>query len=182
LAVRRFCETVAFKESAMPRALWTATLLALTVLAGCKTRPADPPPAARSTEPARTAAPAPALPDSPRPADPPAAPPAPPAAAQPPAAGAEAEARSIATMQQLADTLAADIKDCEKLAVDLKAFIADHRPLLRQLIAAAEQPAGRAAAANHAAASAAARTLQSAMTVCAGTSSVAAAMKELPAD
>ena len=163
----------------MSRALCTATLLALTLQAGCKTKPADPPPAARANEPARSGAPAtPALPDPPRPAEPPAAAPAAPA----PATGPEAEARNIATMQQLADTLAADIKDCEKLGVDLKAFIVDHRPLLRQLIAAADQPAGHGDTANRAAAAAAARTLQSAMTVCAGTSSVAAAMKELPAD
>lgn len=159
----------------MSRTFRTAMLLAVTLLAGCKTRPADPPAAARPTGATRSApGAAPALPD---PQAPSAA-----APAAPPATPAEAQARNIAAMQHLADTLADDARDCEKLAVDLKAFIAENRPLLVQLMAAANRPTDDLpSGSNHAAAGAAARKLQTAMTTCAATSSVAAAMKDLPA-
>jgi hypothetical protein len=154
----------------MSRTFRTAMLLAVTLLAGCKTKQADPPAAARPAEATRSApGAAPALPD----------PQAPSAAA--PATPAEAQARNIAALQHLADTLADDARDCEKLAVDLKAFIAGNRPLLAQLMAAANRPADDlASGANHTAAAAAARKLQTAMSTCAATSSVAAAMKDLP--
>lgn len=150
------------------------TLLLLALLAGCKTKQADPPPAAKPIEVARSApGVAPALPD-------PQAPSAP-ASAAPPATSAEAQARNIAAMQHLADTLAGDTQDCEKLAVDLKAFIADNRAVLAQLMAAANRPTDDApSGASHAAAAAAARKLQTAMTTCAATASVVAAMKDLP--
>lgn len=149
------------------------TLLILALLAGCKTKQTDPPPAAKPTEAVRSApGAAPALPD------PPASPAAPAAA---PAAPADTQARNIAAMQHLADTLAGDTQDCEKLAVDLKAFIADNRAVLAQLIAAANRPTDAApSGASHAAAAAVARKLQTAMAACATTASVAAAMKDLP--
>ena len=156
----------------MSRTFRTAMLLAAALLAGCKTKQADPPPAARPTEARSAPGAAPALPDSP-------AGTATPAAA--PATPAEAQARNIAAMQQLADTLAADASDCEKLAVDLKAFIADNRAVLAELMTAANRPVDDApTGANRAAAAAAARKLQTAMATCGATSSVAAAMKELP--
>jgi hypothetical protein len=160
------------KESAMSRTFRTAMLLAVTLLAGCKAKQADPPPAARPTEAARRApGAAPALPD----------PQAPGSSAAAPATPAEAQARNLAAMQRLADTLAADAQDCEKLAVDLKAFIAENRPVLGQLMAAANRPTDDApSGASHAAAATAARKLQTAMSTCAATSSVAAAMKDLP--
>jgi hypothetical protein len=148
-------------------------LLAATLLAGCKTKPADPP-AARPAE-ARRSAPgaAPALPD-----------PQAPAAAAPASPGQahdEAQARNIAALQHLADTLADDTRDCDKLAVDLKAFIAGNRPLLAELMAAASRPTDDLpGGANHTAAAVAGRKLQSAMAACGATSSVAAAMKDLP--
>ena len=150
------------------------TLLILALLAGCKTKQADPPAAAKPAEVTRSApGVAPALPD-------PQAPSAP-ASAAPPATPADAQARNIAAMQHLADTLAGDAQDCEKLAVDLKAFIADNRAVLAQLMAAANRPTDDApSGARHAAAAAAARKLQTAMTTCAATASVAAAMKDLP--
>jgi hypothetical protein len=155
----------------------TAILLAMTLLAGCKTKQADPPAAARPTEAARSAPGAtPALPDPQA-----ASPAAPGAATAAPATPAEAQVRNIAAMQQLADTLAADTSDCEKLAVDLKAFIAANRAVLAQLMAAASRPADDApTGANRAAAADAARKLQTAMATCAATASVAAAMKDLP--
>jgi hypothetical protein len=172
-------EPSGLKESAMSRTFRTAMLLAVTLLAGCKTKQADPPPAVRPTEVARSApGAAPALPD-PQAATA-AAPAAAPAAAAP-ATPAEAQTRNIAAMQHLADTLAGDAQDCEKLAVDLKAFIAENRPVLAQLMAAANRPSDAApSAANHAAAAAAARKLQTAMATCGATASVAAAMKDLP--
>jgi hypothetical protein len=159
----------------MSRTFRTAMLLAAALLAGCKTKQADPPPAARPPEAARSApGAAPALPDSP--SSGPAAP-----AAPVPATPAEAQARNIAAMQHLADTLAGDGQDCEKLAVDLKAFIAENRAVLTQLMAASNRPTEDApTGATRAAAAAAARTLQTAMATCGATSSVAAAMKDLP--
>ena len=160
----------------MSRTFRTAMLLAVTLLAGCKTKQADPP-AARPTEAARSAPGAsPALPDPQTPG-----PAAPSAAAAAPATPAEAQVRNIAAMQHLADTLAGDAQDCEKLAVDLKAFIAENRGVLTQLMTAANRPSDDApSGANRAAASAAARKLQTAMATCAATASVAAAMKDLP--
>lgn len=158
----------------MSRTFRTAMLLAATLLAGCKTRPADPPAAARPAE-ARRSAPgaAPALPDP--------QPPSAPASATPGQAQDQAQARNIAALQHLADTLADDGKDCEKLAVDLKAFIAGNRTLLAELMTAANRPTDDLpSGANHTAAAAAARKLQTAMAMCAATSSVAAAMKDLP--
>jgi hypothetical protein len=153
------------------------TLLILALLAGCKTKQADPPAAAKPIEVARSApGVAPALPDPQAPSTS-----APAAPAAPPATPAEAQARNIAAMQHLADTLAGDAQDCEKLAVDLKAFIAENRAVLAQLMAAANRPTDDApSGASHAAAVAAARKLQTAMTTCAATTSVAAAMKDLP--
>jgi hypothetical protein len=153
-------------------------LLAAALLAGCKTKPADPPPATRPTEAARSApGAAPALPDSqPSGTAAPAAP-----AAPAPATPAEAQARNIAAMQHLADTLAGDGQDCEKVAVDLRAFIAGNRAVLTQLMASANRPIDDAPiGATRAAAADAARKLQTAMATCAATSSVAAAMKDLP--
>ena len=162
----------------MSRTFRTAMLLAVTLLAGCKTKQADPPPSAKPTEAARSApGTAPALPD-PQTASP-AAPAAPAAAA--PATPTEVQTRNIAAMQHLADTLAGDAQDCEKLAVDLKAFIAENRAVLAQLMAAANRPIDDApTGATRAAAADAARKLQTAMATCAATSSVAAAMKDLP--
>jgi hypothetical protein len=162
------------KESAMSRTFRTAMLLAVALLAGCKTKQADPPPATRPTA-AATSAPgaAPALPDPQT---------SPAASAAAPATATEAQTRNIAAMQHLADTLAGDTQDCEKLAVDLKAFIADNQAVLAQLMAAANRPTDDApTGASRAAAAAAARKLQTAMTTCAATASVAAAMKDLPA-
>jgi hypothetical protein len=159
----------------MSRTFRTAMLLAVT-LAGCKTKQADPPPAAQPTEAARAApGAAPALPDSPS-----SGPAGPAAVAPAPATPAEAQARNIAAMQHLADTLAGDAQDCEKLAVDLKAFIAENRAVLAQLMAAANRPIDDAPTGATRAAADAARKLQTAMATCGATSSVAAAMKDLP--
>ncbi|MBC7974075.1 MAG: hypothetical protein H7138_03755 [Myxococcales bacterium] len=66
--------------------------------------------------------------------------PAPVAPAQPAAAPAaavagnsELENKGITMMQRMADMFVADAEDCEKLAVDIKAFIVEHRELIGQL-------------------------------------------------
>jgi len=156
----------------MSRTFRTALLLAVTLVAGCKTKQADPPSAAKQAGTARSApATTPALPD---PA--PSAPAAPAAAAMP--SPAETQARNMAAMRSLADTLAADATDCEKLAVDLKGFITENRPLVAMLVAAANWPSDdRQAGSDQATAAAVARKLHDAVATCASTSSVAAAMK-----
>lgn len=158
----------------MSRTFRTAMLLAVTLLAGCKTEQPDPPSAAR---PARTARSAPrvspALPDPPR-----SAPEAPPAVAL--GAPAETHARNMAAMQHLADTLTSDATDCDKLAVDLRGFIAENRPLVAMLVAAANWPSdARQAGSDHASAATVARQLHAAVVACAGTPGVASAMKDL---
>jgi hypothetical protein len=87
----------------------------------------------------------------------------------------------MAAVQHLADTLAADATDCEKLAVDLKGFIAENRPLVAMLVAAANWPTDdRQTGSDHATAAAVARKLHTATATCATTPSVVAAMKDLP--
>jgi hypothetical protein len=49
------------------------------------------------------------------------------------AGNTELENKGIAMMQRMGDMFAADAEDCEKLAVDIKAFIVEHRELLSQL-------------------------------------------------
>jgi len=156
-------------SATFPGTFRTAALVALVALTACKTRQAEPP-AAKPTEPPRSAqGPVPTLPESSRSADP---------AAQ--AAAAQAQARGIAAIQHLADTLTADARDCDKLAVDLRAFIAGNRPLLAALMTSASQPADPEVA-DRPAASAAARSLQTAMAGCLASPAVADAMKQLPA-
>jgi hypothetical protein len=172
LAIRRFLwNRRAPEEISMSRTHCTAMLMAMTLLAGCKTQRQDPPSAAKPAGTARSPAKAtPALPDPPPSAS---------AAALPPPA--ETQARNMAAMQHLADTLTADATDCEKLAVDLKGFVAENQPLVAMLVAAANWPTDdRATGSDYATAAAVARKLHTAMTTCAATSSVAAAMKGLP--
>ena len=115
----------------MSRTFLAATLVA--ALACCKTsaRTDSPAPEAAS-KPVAAAKPAaqPALPTATEPAPAPA--PAPPE----PAAGSntELETRGLAAMQRMADMFAADARDCDRLASDLKAFIADNKPLIAQLV------------------------------------------------
>lgn len=165
----------------MLRRFRIATLSAVMTVAACKTsdKPAPPAPA-----PARTAAPA-AKPTAPTavPADPAAKPadPAPTAAVT-----RELQGKAVAMMQRMADMFAADGKDCEKLAADLKAFIADNKDLLSRLEAmeAQESSEERGAFLTRIASVQAdvAVKMQGAMTACAANPSVLAAMKEFPAE
>lgn len=63
----------------------------------------------------------------------PAAPPAPALTAAAVPGNSELENKGVAMMQRLADTFAADAADCDKLAVDIKAFVVQNRELLGQL-------------------------------------------------
>jgi len=58
--------------------------------------------------------------------------PAPTAAANVPG-NSELENKGVAMMQQMADMFAADAKDCDKLATDIKSFVVQHKELLGQL-------------------------------------------------
>jgi hypothetical protein len=166
------------KEIAMLRSFRIATVLAGTVsavmmIAACKTdKPATPAPAA----PAASVTPA----ASAKPVDPAAKP------AAPAATNSELETRGIAMMQHLADVFAADGKDCDKLAADIKAFVADNKPLLTQLAALDQQQndAQRDAfsARNAEVQAAVAAKMQGAMTACGANPGVLAAMKEFPGE
>jgi uncharacterized protein (UPF0212 family) len=166
----------------MFRTLWTATLVT-AALAACKTRQADPSQAqAPAAAPTRTAGrpPAPALPDQP------AEPPAGPSSAAAGAPGTEVETRGIAAMQHLADAITADAKDrnCDKVASDLRTFVADNKALIGELVAMQQRAttAPRSSSANRVAAVAIGQSLQTALAACAGNAGVAAAMQGFPAE
>ena len=168
----------------MSRTFLAAMLVA--VLASCKTsdktgKPAPgiaPPPVATASKPAAQ----PALPAAPEPAAPATPPPAVPAAGS----NTELETKGLAAMQRMADLFAADARDCDRLAADLKAFIADNKPLIAQLITLEDHQsdAQRAAFTRRNAATQAAIGLkmQSALTSCASNPGVLAAMKEFPGE
>jgi hypothetical protein len=98
----------------------------------------------------------------------------------------ELEAKGLAMMQRLADIVVADARDCEKLAADLKAFAAQNKQLLAQLVAVESQETEGQRAAfsqrNAAVQVAVAQKMQSAMTACAGNPSVLAALQEFPGE
>lgn len=71
-------------------------------------------------------------PAKPAPAKPP-EPPKPPVQDQAPPTPAELEAKSFTIVEKMGDLFLADAKDCDKLAVDLKAFIAENKPIMLQL-------------------------------------------------
>lgn len=165
-------------------ALFSATMLA----AACKKSDK---PATMAPEATTKAA------DSPRPADPTAKPadpaakpadPAPPAAPPPAATGtnSELENKGVAMMQQMADMFATDAKDCEKLATDVKGFIAQNKELLGQLMAMekkqTEQERTAFEARNKAVQETMMQKMTPAMTTCRDNKSLEAAMKEFPTD
>ncbi|HEU4729625.1 MAG TPA: hypothetical protein VFT22_17135 [Kofleriaceae bacterium] len=160
-------------------ALFSVTLMA----AACKSdKPAS---TAGATKPAETTKPA----DPAKPADPPAKPADPAAApAAPAAAGGNTELqdKGIAMMQSMADVFASDAKDCEKLAVDMKAFITKNKELLTQLMAMekkmtdAEKSAFEAR--NKTTQAAMMEKMTPAMNACRDNKSLEAAMKEFPTD
>jgi uncharacterized lipoprotein YajG len=118
--------------------------------------------------------------------------PAKPAPAKPvaPAATAggnsELENKGIAMMQRMGDLFAADAADCEKLAVDIKAFIVQNRELLGQLTELERSQSDPEKAAfetrNKPVQDAVVAKMDPAMEKCGQNPSVQAAMKNFPAD
>jgi hypothetical protein len=165
----------------MSRTFLAAMLVA--ALACCKTSKTDSP----APEPARSVAVAtpaaqPALPAATEPAAPPAAAPAEPTAGS----NTELETKGIATMQRMADMFAADARDCERLATDLKAFIAENKPLIAQLVELEDHQSDAARAAftrrNAQTQAQIGLKMQQALTTCASNPGVLAAMKEFPGE
>jgi hypothetical protein len=163
-------------------ALFSATML----VAACKksdkpaeTKPAD---TTKAGDPSKPADPA-AKPDPAKPADP-AAKPAEPAAAT--GTNSELETKGIAMMQKMADVFAADEKDCEKLATDIKAFAAENKALFTELTAMekkqSEQEKAAFEARNKGVQEAVMKKMGPTMTACGSNANVQAAMKEFPAD
>jgi hypothetical protein len=150
----------------MPRTLTIALFTATMVVAACN-KPAG--------EPVATPGP---------PAGPVAATPARSAVAA--GKNTELETRGLALMHQMAELFAADAKDCDKLAVDVQAFIAQHRPLLVELttLEKAQSPAERKAfeVRNQAAKDAVADKMGPAMAACREHPSLVAAMRDFPGD
>jgi len=101
-------------------------LVLLVVSSACKTdnqpKPA-PAPAPEAPKPAPVKPPEPPVkrPD----------PTPPPEAAKP--TDAELEAKSFTMVEKMGDLFIADAKDCDKLAIDLKAFITENKPMMLQL-------------------------------------------------
>jgi hypothetical protein len=116
----------------MSRAFPLVLLSVLLVTIACKKSET---PAGTKTEEAKPADPAKA--DPAKAAEPAKADPAKPADPAPAAAGGGAnsalENKGIAMMQKLGDVFANDAKDCDKLAVDLKAFLAENKALIKEM-------------------------------------------------
>jgi hypothetical protein len=153
-------------------ALFSATMMA----AACKNadKPATMAPEATTKAAAST-----------KPADP-AAKPADPVAASASGTNSELETKGVAMMQRMADMFAADAQDCEKLATDVKGFIAQNKELLGQLMAMekkqSEQERTAFEARNKAAQAAMMQKMTPAMNACRDNKSLEAAMKEFPTD
>ena len=92
------------------------------VVGACKT----------DNQPKPAPAPAPA-PEVTKPAPAPAKPPEAPAPPAGKPTDTELEAKSFTMVEKMGDLFIADAKDCDKLAVDLKAFIAENKPVMLQL-------------------------------------------------
>jgi uncharacterized lipoprotein YajG len=122
--------------------------------------------------------------DQPGPAKPVAAKPAAPVATA--AGNSELENKGIAMMQRMSDLFAGDAADCEKLAVDIKAFIVQNRELLGQLTelerSQSEQEKSAFEARNKPVQDAVVAKMDPAMEKCGQNPSVQAAMKDFPAD
>ena len=158
LASRRFCETVPL---AMSRTLSIA--VSLTMMLACSKAdqpgPAKPDPATvKPAEPAPAAVPG----------------------------NSALENKGVALMQRMADMFAADRADCEKLAVDIKAFIVQNKELLTQLteLERTQSEAEKAAfeTRNKTVQDAVVAKMSPTINACGDNPHVEAAMKEFPAE
>jgi hypothetical protein len=102
------------------------------------------------------------------------------------AGNSELENKGIAMMQRMGDMFAADATDCEKLAVDIKAFIVQHRELLAQLTelerSQSDQEKLAFEARNKPVQDAVAAKIDPALAACGDNPNVQAAMKDFPTD
>lgn len=96
------------------------------------------------------------------------------------------EGEAIALMQQMGDIFSANLKDCDKLAVELKAFIGEHRAALGAMTAmlsklsAAEQAAFEQR--NKATQDAISQKMQAGVMACGQNPNVQAALRDLPGE
>lgn len=122
--------------------------------------------------------------DQPGPAKPAPAKPATPAAMA--GGNSELENKGIAMMQRMGDVFAADAADCEKLAVDIKAFIVQNRELLGQLNelerSQSDQEKSAFETRNKPVQEAVVAKMDPAMEKCGQNPSVQAAMKDFPSE
>jgi hypothetical protein len=107
-----------------------------------------------------------------------------PAETAPAAAGGDMEAKGIALFGKLGDIFAADAKDCEKLATDIKTFIGENKDLMAQLkeFDAKQTPEQKKAfdERNKGKAEEMMKKMGPAMEGCGSNANVTAAMKEMP--
>jgi hypothetical protein len=159
-------------------ALFSATMLAAACKKSDKPATMTPEPTTKAADSTKAADP------TAKPADPTAKPADPVAAAT--GTNSELETKGVAMMQRMADMFAADAKDCEKLAADVKGFIAQNKELLGQLMAMEKKQSEpeRTAfeARNKAAQDAMMQKMTPAMNSCRDNKSLEAAMKEFPTD
>ena len=167
----------------MSRTFQLVLISALLAAGACKKSDA---PAGNKTEEVKPADPAKA--DPAKPAEPAKADPAKPADPAPAAGGAnsELENKGIAMMQRMGDLFAADAADCEKLAVDIKAFIVQNRELIGRLNELERSQSDQEKAAfetrNKPVQDAVVAKMDPAMEKCGQNPSVQAAMKEFPTE
>ncbi|MEO7733567.1 MAG: hypothetical protein ABIY55_21570 [Kofleriaceae bacterium] len=122
--------------------------------------------------------------DQPGPAKP--APAKPATSAATPGGNSELENKGIAMMQRMGEVFAADAADCEKLAVDIKAFIVQNRELLGQLNelerSQSDQEKSAFETRNKPVQEAVVAKMDPAMEKCGQNPSVQAAMKDFPSE
>jgi hypothetical protein len=154
-------------------ALFSATLM----VSACK----------KADQPAPTAEPVAKVAAAAKPGDPSAKPGDPSVKPADPAAPAatgnnELQNKGIAMMYRMGEIFAANTQDCEKLATELKAFVAQSKPLLGQLTAMEKQQTEQERAAfearNRPAQAEVMKKVTPAMTACGENTNVLAAMKE----
>jgi hypothetical protein len=177
----------------MPRLLKLA-LCAVLLIGACK-KP-DAPKPDKSAEPAKAGEAKPAAPDpgSAKPADPskPADPAADPAKPADPGAAADTntntalENDALAMMRKLGDVFADGAKDCEKLATDLRAFLAENKALMGKVseLEKTQTEAQRLAfdKRNQAVQDEIQAKMEPAAKACGDNKNVQAAMREFPSD
>lgn len=158
----------------MVRMFQIALCSAAVMLAACQKKTEQPPRA--SAEPVAKAVAAPPA-DPGKPGQP---------AAKPDTGNSPLEAKGVEMMNQMAEVFIANQHDCEKLAVDLKSFLDQHKELLGQLAAMEKQQTEEERTAfearNRAVQQQVLTKVSPTLEACQGNKNVEAAMKQLTAD